>query len=253
VAVSGGGSIRRYGGLVVALSGVADQTQQVAVVEGALEDPQASVVAAETAFRLAGWAPAVDLVAGVHPEVEDVLSTRGYGIVVERPGMVLDLSMRPTRAVARAGIDVRTARPHDLTAVVGLQSRAFGMDAGIAGAMLPARALGDPGLVLIVAAERGSGRLVGAVSVHLDGDVAGVIGAAVEPAVQGSGIGTALAEAALRSCASSGASTVWLQSTPEGERLWRRIGFVEVGRCQVWLASHHPDPELHESWIPTGL
>lgn len=252
VATSGGGSVHRYGGLLVALSGVPDQTQQVAVAEAPMSDPIASVVAAESAFGLAGWTPAFDLVDGAQPDLVGVLSDRGYGIVADRPGMIKDLS-EPNTLGTTGPCEVRPATRGDIAAIAEIQAAAFGIDRAVALALLPATALHDRTLEVLVASEELGGPVVGVVTVHHDGDVAGLIGAAVAPGHQGRGIGTALAQRGLTGAASTGASLAWLQSTTAGEALWTRCGFVEVGRCQVWLASHNPDPELHQRWIPTGL
>ena len=251
VALSGSGSLHRLGGLLVALSGVEDQTQQVALVERPMVDPVSSVVAAEALFHAAGWAPAFDLVQGAHPGVEEVLVERGYGVRVERPGMVHLLGgARGRRQVVGTNIVWATvAHLRDLAAV---QSRAFGLDGDVASQLLPAASLRTSGLEVLVAIDAHGG-VVGGLCLHLDGAVAGIVGAAVDPERQRQGIGSALTRAALDRAKAQGARTVWLQATAAGEPLWRREGFVDVRTCQVWLVSQDRNPELHPSPRPTGL
>jgi ribosomal protein S18 acetylase RimI-like enzyme len=251
VALSSGGSLHRLGGLLVALSGVADQTQQVALVERPVVDPASSVIAAEALFRAAGWMPAFDLVDGAHPALEEVLVERGYRIAVERPGMVHALGTRPRR---RPVVGTRIASPtvSQLGDLVAVQGRAFGLAGNVASQLLPPTSLGSSGFEVLVAIDA-HGEVVGGLCLHLDGPLAGIIGAAVDPERQRQGIGSALTSAALERAEAQGARTVWLQATLAGEPLWRHEGFVDVRTCQVWLVSQEPPPELHPGPRPTGL
>lgn len=226
------GRVHHVGGLLVALSGARDQTQQVAVVEGPVDDPEASVVAAEVLFHRAGWHPAVDLVAGAHPSLEDVLADRGYRVVVERPGLILRED-DPVPEVPVA-VEVRVATAADRSAVVGVQSDAFGLTRRMASTMLPEAAFTDPGVEILVACGT-RGAVIGSVAAHVDGEVAGIVGAGVLTRHRHRGVGTALTVAALESSARRGARSVWLQATPEGLPVYRRVGFRDVGSCRVWL------------------
>lgn len=228
------GEVHHVGGLLVALSGVSDQTQQVAVVEASVDEPEAAVVAAEVLFGRAGWNPAFDLVDGVHPALEEVLVDRGYRVVVERPGLILRES-DPVPDLT-ASVPVRVARPADRGAVVGVQAEAFGLSRRMAATMLPEAAFADVGVEILVACgPRGS--VIGSVATHVDGDVAGIVGAGVLTRHRHRGAGTALTFAALESAARRGAGSVWLQSSPEGLGVYRRAGFRDVGSCRVWLHS----------------
>ena len=249
--LSGGGRVSHVGGLLVAISGVPDQTQQVAVVDGPVEDPLASILAAEALFLAAGWDPAIDLVAGAHPRLEAALASRGYAVVSERPGMVRGLAdLGATDPLADAHVTVASAR--QLVELAAVQARAFDMDRGVAELLLPPATVSTPGVeVLVITDERG--QVLGGLTLHLDGDVAGIVGAAVDPDHQRRGLGAALTATALRRASASGARAVWLQATEAGLPLWRGRGFVEVGSCQVWLVSHEAPPELHSGLRPTGL
>ncbi|MBK5221954.1 MAG: GNAT family N-acetyltransferase [Acidimicrobiia bacterium] len=233
------GTIHHVGGLVVALSGVADQTQQVAVVDGPVPDPEAAVVAAEVLFTAAGWTPALDLVAKAHPHLEEVLLARGYRMVVERPGMVrqcVDADSTAAAGAVASDTVIRIAHHTDRSSVVGVQCDAFGVHHRIADALMPAAAFDDPGAVVLVADHHGE--VVGAVTVHVDGLVAGIVGAGVLPSHQRRGVGRALTDAAVATAAARGAASVWLQATEAGLPVYLRCGFRTVGPCQVWLRAN---------------
>ncbi|WP_229022776.1 GNAT family N-acetyltransferase [Actinomarinicola tropica] len=227
-----GGDAHRVGGLFVALSGVPDQTQQVAVIEGALDDPDAALAAAEVLFGRRRWQPAVDVVAGAHPELEDALRGRGYRVAVRRPAMVLREGDPVTTEAPST--EVRRAAPADRRAVVVAQCEAFGVSRRLAEQMVPPDAFDDPGVEVLVALGHRS-RVVGSVTVHVDGPIAGIVGAGVMRRHRRQGAGTALTLGALESAVRRGAHGVWLQATADGEGVYRRCGFRPVGTCEVWL------------------
>ena len=229
-----GGSVRRLGGVLVALSAVRDQTQQVAVVYGPVAEPEASVIAAEIVFEQAGWRPAFDLVAGRHPELESVLAARGFSVVVERPGMVRSVVQRDwPDASSPVRLDLATSR--DREQIIDLQAQAFGLDADTARGVVPNALFSDADALLIVAREPLEGHVVGSVTIHLDGAIGAILGAAVRAASQRQGVGTALTVAALDLARSHGVETVWLQTTPDGLGVYSRLGFSVAAACQVWL------------------
>ena len=90
---------------------------------------------------------------------------------------------------------------------------------------------------LLLARDRG--RIIGGGAINLTGDgrktVAGLYNLGVRPDMQGRGIGTALTVALCRIAAGSGAVGVALNATPAGERIYRKVGFVETGRGQTWF------------------
>lgn len=226
------GEAHRVGGLFVALSGVRDQTQQVAVVDGDVGDPDAALIAAEVLFGRRGWQPAVDVVAGAHPDVEDALRARGYRVAVRRPAMVIREGDPVT--LDEPSVEVRPARVGDRRAVVIVQSDAFGVGRRLAEQMVPEEAFADAGVEVLVALGS-RGRVIGSATVHVDGTVGGIIGAGVLGRHRRAGAGTALTLGALDSAVRRGAHAVWLQATTEGEPVYRRCGFRSVGTCEVWL------------------
>jgi ribosomal protein S18 acetylase RimI-like enzyme len=230
-----GATFHRLGGVVVALTGLPDQTQQVALAERDPSDPAAAVAAVGARFRDAGWRPAFDLVAGAHPALESALGAAGYRVAGRRPVLSLALAPAPVARPARSGgVAVRPARPGDLDTLVELHQRVFGLSAPVAGGLLGPGALRAPGLVVLVA-ELG-GRPVGSTLVHLDRPAAGLVGLGVVRRARRRGVGRALTLAAAHAAADAGARWLWLQSTPDGEHLYRAVGFTEVATSEIWLA-----------------
>lgn len=82
-------------------------------------------------------------------------------------------------------------------------------------------------------------RIIGGGAINLTGDgwktVAGLYNLGVRPDMQGRGIGTALTLALCRIAADRGAVGIALNATPAGERVYRKVGFVETGRGQTWF------------------
>lgn len=226
------GTGHRVGGLFVALSGVPDQTQQVAVVDGVVPDPEGALVAAEVLFGQRRWQPAVDVIAGAHPDLEDVLRSRGYRVAVRRPAMVLQEGDPVT--TEDPAVAVRPAGPADRKAVVIVQCEAFDVGRRLAGEMVPHEAFDDPDVEVLVALGHRR-RVIGSVTVHVDGAIAGLVGAGVMRRHRRQGAGLALTLGALESAVRRGARAVWLQATPAGEGVYRRCGFRTVGTCEVWL------------------
>jgi GNAT superfamily N-acetyltransferase len=227
-------TIRHLGGVLVVLSGVRDQTQQVAVVEAPVPDPEASVVAAEVCFADAGWRPAFDLAAGAHPEIEAVLADRGFQVVESRPGMLRGIGRRDWPVVAApAHLELGVSRDRDQ--IVEVQREAFDLHPQTARGLVPNAMFADPAVAVVVARTEPRGPVVGSVTVHLDGEVGAIVGTAVTRSHRRQGIGSALTGAALDLAHGHGIDSVWLQATPDGEPVYTRMGFVEVATCQVWL------------------
>ncbi|MBA2277613.1 MAG: GNAT family N-acetyltransferase, partial [Chloroflexia bacterium] len=82
-----------------------------------------------------------------------------------------------------------------------------------------------------------AGAVVGQVAVHLTRGrrgIAGVYSMGVLPAARRRGIGSALIRAAATFAQRRGATALGLNATPDGERLYSRLGFTAVGDGQTW-------------------
>jgi GNAT superfamily N-acetyltransferase len=72
--------------------------------------------------------------------------------------------------------------------------------------------------------------------------VAGIYSMGVVPKVRGRGIGMALVRAALRAAWDAGCDAAVLNATPEGERLYARVGFRSLGWGQTWWPEAGAEP-----------
>lgn len=93
-------------------------------------------------------------------------------------------------------------------------------------------------VVRVLLARRG-GQIIGGGAINLTGDrgrlVAGLYNLGVRPDLQGRGIGTALTRELCRIAAEQGALGIALNATPAGEKVYRKLGFVETGQGQTWF------------------
>ena len=78
---------------------------------------------------------------------------------------------------------------------------------------------------------------VGAIELFLGTDAAGVHGLHVPQAWQGRGVASALLEHVCREASESGHSRLVLLASSDGQRLYARRGFREVGRIGYWYRS----------------
>jgi ribosomal protein S18 acetylase RimI-like enzyme len=81
---------------------------------------------------------------------------------------------------------------------------------------------------------RGSGRVLGEVTVNLADDGAGLFDMGVAPDARRRGIGLALTRAACRVAAERGCRIVTLNATGEGEPVYTRAGFASAGFGMTW-------------------
>jgi len=81
------------------------------------------------------------------------------------------------------------------------------------------------------------GSPVGALELFAGKEAAGVHGLTVLDSHEGQGIGSALIERACQEAKKDGARTMVLLASSEGQRLYERSGFKEVGRIGYWYRS----------------
>lgn len=89
-----------------------------------------------------------------------------------------------------------------------------------------------------------AGEPVGCAAVFLGSAAAEVQHVVTVPEVRGRGIGTAMTIAALRTAAARGLDTAVLTASPDGLRIYERLGFRPVGRISRYLWSPPPLPEF---------
>lgn len=131
---------------------------------------------------------------------------------------------------------IRPAEPGDLTRLLHATDLPYAAPWQAQSTLRLARDRPE-GVALIVAEAEGA--IVGRVVLNcLDtpiGRTAGVYDLGVVPSWQRRGVGRQLMDAWLEAAVDRGADVATLNSTPAGERLYRSLGFTEVGEGQTWL------------------
>lgn len=94
-------------------------------------------------------------------------------------------------------------------------------------------AKGEPQVMWLVAIEHDD--VVGHAIVNLVSDHAGLFNVGVSPKHRFRGIGTSLTLAAMQAARNHGATTMNLNSTPAGKKLYERLGFRQFGTGQTWV------------------
>jgi amino-acid N-acetyltransferase len=126
----------------------------------------------------------------------------------------------PSEIAERTSLEIDSARPEELDALLALLASAGLPTAGFADC------LGDA----LVA--RDGERIGGCVALELHGEEALLRSLVVAPAARGRGLGEKLTAAALDRAESRGARRVWLLTTT-AERFFPRFGFLAVEREEL--------------------
>ena len=227
-----GGTVERVDGLLVALTGIADQQLNVCVVERQPEDPAAALTTARTLFSDHGYRIGVDLQRGRHPSVERATAGLGMVVGVSRPALTarVDAIAPPSPP---AGVEISELSAEDnLEELWWIQATSFGMHPEVVRAYLASETLRAPGIACFQA--KLDGRPVSSsLAVEVDGSV-GVFGVATLPEVRGRGIGTAITAAAVER-ARDRVDLAWLQASRDGRRVYEQMGFRVVADWDVWV------------------
>ena len=167
----------------------------------------------------------------------------GMRAATEMPGMVADSLREPGRFSLRArvapALDIRRAEdPRTMEDFRAIGSVCFHVPPAWFGEVfddtMPSREF------TCWVAYR-DGRPVATAATVVSGGVIGLYNIATAPDQQGRGYGEAITRHAIRSASrESGLSRVILQSTSQGERLYRRLGFREVSRVVVFNSVFNP-------------
>jgi ribosomal protein S18 acetylase RimI-like enzyme len=142
----------------------------------------------------------------------------------------------PLPAPASGAATIRPAAPGDLPALLRATELPYASPWQAHTTLRLARdAPGDVALLVAVVDGEIAGRAVLSCRDTAAGRTAGVYDLGVTPGQQRRGIGRQLMDALLAAAIERGADLVTLNATPAGERLYRALGFVEVGEGQTWL------------------
>lgn len=197
------------------------------------------------------WAPTP------RPDLEIALLARGARDSFAPHWMWRPLD-RPVPAFAPpAHIEIRLATADDRDDILANPAIPY-LDADQLATMLALGApsmTGGPVIRVVIAREGGllrRNRVIGMGAVNLDARgpraAANLFNLGVDPAARGRGIGTALTLAALAIARQDGAVGLGLNATPDGERVYRKLGFRSIGSGQTWFLPaarlrHPPDDE----------
>ncbi len=228
-----GEEYRSDGDLVLFRSGVLLDTLN-AVIRVPPGDPAEPL--REAARRMAGvpW----QILAGPDsdPGLPDALLGAGAAELAVCPIM----AVRPERAVpgggAAVGVEITELAGTDgLAGWVDCYGPLFGIPPGQLAAQLRVeRARQDPPGALVRYAAWVDGTLAGTTALLDAHGVAGIYMVTVDPGFRRRGIGTALTAAALATAVDRGLPVATLYATPDGEPVYQRMGFTEVGRYRFF-------------------
>lgn len=179
-----------------------------------------------------------------HPEIDLAMLAQGYSPGFEPWWMTRDL----TGTISAPRHHVRPVNAHDVKQLLEVDIPYVIRD------QIPAnRALiSDPNgseVIWLVAFE--GDEPVGHALVNLFGSHAGLFNVGVSGKHRHRGVGTSLTLAAMQAARDRGISTMNLNSTPAGKKLYENTGFTQFGVGQTWVRSGRqittvPDAEEHE-------
>lgn len=150
----------------------------------------------------------------------------------------------PCGASGVAGVTIRVATMADRAAIAGASSVPYAHPEGTTAILQMAErppAARSAWLLIADYAEGdrlGRRRVIGRAALFLPANgfrVAGIFDVGVAQDARRQGVGQALVRAACIIARDHGAVVAGLNATPEGERLYRRLGFVSAGYGQTWL------------------
>lgn len=182
------------------------------------------------------------------PELERMLLARGARDSFAPHWMWRPLARPMPTFTPPVNIEIRLATPADREEILANPAIPY-LDSDQLATML---ALGEstpdstgPVIRVVIARESGllrRSRIVGMGAVNLDDHgtserpiAANLFNLGVDPEARGRGIGTALTLAALAVARQDGAIGLGLNATPDGERVYRKLGFHSVGSGATWF------------------
>lgn len=189
------------------------------------EAAAAALPAAIAEIDSLGMSPGVMLRDGRAPASAEAARTLGLTAEEAEPGMVVSAADLAAREVPGLEI-VRVTTPDGFAQALTVAAAGFGMPAEILAPLYGLEIAALEGMSCYLG--RVAGRDV-STSVGLTlGDDVGIFGVATTPEHRGRGYGAALTAAAAQEGFAAGADLAWLQSSPLGLPVYRKLGFREV-------------------------
>lgn len=232
VLATGRGLVAERDGLLLALSGVADETLNPGLVVREPVDPVAAL-AWSTSVRRAHGVPGdgFDVAEGAHPVFERAMTAAGYRELVRRPGCAAAVKSVAVPASGDLQVDV-VGDAAGLAAYRAVQVEVFGWTPETAAQWVTAPLVADPAMALLVG--RVGGEIVGAAAGSLHQGAVGVFGVCVTEGRRRRGYGAALTAAVVTWGAERGADLAWLQASELGLPVYLAMGFEVVRDYVVW-------------------
>ncbi|HPD56069.1 MAG TPA: GNAT family N-acetyltransferase [Smithellaceae bacterium] len=174
---------------------------------------------------------------GDTPRTRDLLAAAGMDLIAQIPCMVADLDIKALEENIPAQITVSEVKSNkDLPLWADISFRGFQM---------PERTR-DEYNAFVLSFAQSNRRAQKLFLVYVDGnpaatsllftdkETAGIYYVATLPEFRNKGLGFHVTLAAMRAAKDAGHKKVILQATPAGEKVYRRIGFQEICRAQIY-------------------
>jgi predicted GNAT family acetyltransferase len=227
-----GGEVLGHDGLVLALTNLPADDQNVTLVEREPSDPVAALRTADGLFRSRGRTFGVKVVVGRTPGVEAAIRSLGLERAVAEPVMAVSVA-DVVSCPAPPGVAIRRATTaSDREIALEVEVEVFGTARPVAEALLPLPDAGHPRMRSYVATL--DGVAVAAAHVRRHERVVGVFGVGTVERARGRGIGGAITSFAALDHRVQ-ADLAWLEASAAGRAVYERIGFRPIGRSEVWV------------------
>lgn len=171
----------------------------------------------------------------VPPDLGSHLQAKGLTHVLVVPGMAMDLAQLPDEPLPRDLTIDRVENRGDLEAFLRVFAATFEIDEALLPRLVTVR-VGLPSNLenSIALVGRLDGRPVASAEVFVSAGVAGLYSVGTLPAARGRGLGRAMTVAALGEARDRGYRVGALQGTEMGVPVYRRLGFREHSRFEIY-------------------
>ncbi len=174
---------------------------------------------------------------GDTPQSRDLLAGAGMDLIAQIPCMAADLDIKALEEKIPARITIAEVKNND--------DLPLWADISFRGFQMPERAR-DQYSAFVLSFARGERQAQRLFLAYVDGnpaatsllfmnkETAGIYYVATLPEFRGKSLGFFVTLAAMRAAKNEGYKKIILQATPTGEKVYRRIGFQEICRAQIY-------------------